>query len=181
MSDQPQLSEIGNFFSDYTKVFDERNGAAIATYYHAPSITMRADASVHVFQTRQDLQEFFQNVAEKYYAEGLRRSTFTNLDVNSIGSKSVLATLKWQMLRGDGSKLRERPVCGIAEGIYRTVVRVGSSASASPCAVHFRSVLNFGLPLRRTKGRDVPTADMCMSVLIDLLSTFTSDLASQPP
>jgi hypothetical protein len=106
MSDQAQLSEIGNFFSDYTKLFDERNGAAIATYYHAPSITMRADASVHVFQTHQDLQEFFQNVAEKYYAEGLRRSTFTNLDVKPIGSKSVLATLKWQILRGDESKLR---------------------------------------------------------------------------
>ena len=106
MSDQAQLSEIGNFFSDYTKLFDERNAAAIATYYHAPSITMRADASVHVFQTREELQEFFQGVAEKYYAEGLRRSTFTNLDLKPIGSKSVLATLEWQMLRGDGSKIR---------------------------------------------------------------------------
>jgi ketosteroid isomerase-like protein len=106
MSDQAQLSEIGNFFSDYTKLFDERNAAAIATYYHAPSITMRADASVHAFQTREELQEFFQGVAEKYYAEGLRRSTFTNLDLKPIGSKSVLATLEWQMLRGDGSKIR---------------------------------------------------------------------------
>jgi ketosteroid isomerase-like protein len=107
MSDQsPQTSEISKFFSDYTRPFDARDGATIATFYHAPSITMRADASVHVFQTRRELQEFFQGVAEKYYAEGQRCSRFVNLDVKPIGSKSVLASLEWQMLREDGSTIR---------------------------------------------------------------------------
>ena len=106
MSDQAQTSEISKFFSDYTKLFDARDGATIATYYHAPSISMRADASVHVFQTRGELQEFFQEVAEKYYSEGLRNSRFINLEIKPLGSKSVLATLEWQMLREDGSCIR---------------------------------------------------------------------------
>jgi len=106
MSDQPHTSEISNFFKDYTELFDARDGATIATYYHAPSISMRADASVHVFQTRQEVREFFQGVADKYYSEGLRDSRFVNLDVKPIGSKSVLATLEWQMLRDDGSIIR---------------------------------------------------------------------------
>jgi hypothetical protein len=106
MPDQPQTSEISKFFSDYTRLFDARDGATIAMYYHAPSISMRADASVHIFQTRRELQLFFQEVAEKYYAEGQRGSRYINLDVKPIGSKSVLATMDWQMLRGDGSTIR---------------------------------------------------------------------------
>jgi ketosteroid isomerase-like protein len=107
MSDE--TSEIREFLNSYTKLFDARDGAAIATYYHAPSISMRADASVHVFQTRRELQEFFQGVADKYHAEGQRRSSFVDLEVKPIGSESVLATLKWQMLREDGSTIRTWP------------------------------------------------------------------------
>jgi hypothetical protein len=92
MSDQPQTSEVSKFFSDYTRLFDAKDGAAIATCYHAPSIS--------------ELQEFFQAVAEKYYEEGQRASRYANLDVKPIGSKSALATLDWQMLREDGSTIR---------------------------------------------------------------------------
>jgi hypothetical protein len=106
MPDQPQRSEISKFFTDYTKLFDERDGATIATYYHAPSVSMRSDASVHVFQSHQELRDFFQGVADKYYAEGLRSSRFQNLDLKPIGSKSVLVTLTWNMLREDGSIIR---------------------------------------------------------------------------
>jgi hypothetical protein len=52
------------------------------------------------------LQLFFQEVAERYYAEGQRGSRYVNLEVKSIGSKSVLATMDWQMLREDGSTIR---------------------------------------------------------------------------
>jgi hypothetical protein len=106
MSDDLKISEISEFLNNYTKLFDARDSATIAKYYHAPSISMRADASVHVFQTREELQDFFQVVADRYYAEGQRRSGFVDLDVRPIGSKSVLATLEWQMLREDGSLIR---------------------------------------------------------------------------
>ena len=99
-------SEISNFFNGYTRLFDTRDGAGIATCYHAPSISMRADASIHVYRSHQEVREFFQAVADKYYAEGQRGSRFVDLDVKCLGVKSVLATLEWQMLGADGSIVR---------------------------------------------------------------------------
>jgi len=108
VSVQPQTaSEIKELFNNYTKLFNTRDGAAIASYYHAPSITTRSDGSVHLFQSHLEVRDFFQAVAEKYYAEGQRGSLFIDLDVKLIGSKSVLATLEWQMLREDGSTIRK--------------------------------------------------------------------------
>jgi hypothetical protein len=106
MSDQPKTSEISKFFVDYARLFDARDGANIATYYHVPSMSMRADASVHVFQTGRELQDFFQAVTEKYHAEGQRGSRFVNLDVKPVGSNSVLATMEWQMLDADEGTIR---------------------------------------------------------------------------
>jgi hypothetical protein len=106
MSDQI-TSQVSKLFSDYTRLFDARDGAAIATYYNALSISMRSDASVHVFHSHQEVRDFFQGVADKYYAEGQRGSRFVDLDVKPMGSKSVLATLEWQMLREDGSIIRK--------------------------------------------------------------------------
>ena len=100
-------SEISNFFNDYTKLFDARDGTGIAAYYHAPSISMRADASVHVYRSHQEVREFFQAVADRYYAEGQRGSRFVDLGVRLLGAKSVLATLEWQMLGVDGSIIRK--------------------------------------------------------------------------
>jgi hypothetical protein len=100
MSDQAQLSEISEFFSDYTKLFDERNGANIAKHNHAGRrVCSRLSDSPGV-------AGLFSKLSEKYYAEGLRRSTFTNLEVKAIGSKSVLASLDWQMRREDESIIR---------------------------------------------------------------------------
>ena len=108
MSDQMQItSEASNFFGEYAKLFDARDGATIATYYNAPSISMRSDGSVHVFQSHQEVRDFFQGVADKYYAEGQRGSRFVDLDLKLIGSKSILTTLEWQMLREDGSIIRK--------------------------------------------------------------------------
>lgn len=108
MSDQVEItSEVSNFFSDYTKLFDARDVATIANYYHAPSISMSSDASVRVFQSHQEAREFVQDVAEEYYAEGQRGSRVVDLDVKLMGSKSVLVTLEWQMLREDGSIIRK--------------------------------------------------------------------------
>jgi hypothetical protein len=67
MSDQALAAEINQFLNDYNKAFAEVDGVAIARCYHAPSITMRGDASVHVLQTHQELETFFQAVAQKYF------------------------------------------------------------------------------------------------------------------
>jgi len=106
MADQALASEINGLLNEYIKAFAMVDGAAIARCYHAPSITMRDDASVHVFQTRQELETFFQTVAQKYYDDGGQNARFSDLERQPIGSKSVLATLEWHQIRLDGSVLR---------------------------------------------------------------------------
>ena len=103
MSDQTLTSEIKKFLNDYTSAFALVDGAAIARCYHAPSITMRDDGSVHVLETRQQLEAFFQAVAQKYFDEGRQNARFSDLALQPIGSKSVLATMQWQQIRADGS------------------------------------------------------------------------------
>jgi hypothetical protein len=90
-------SEISKFFNDYTKLFDARDGTGISAYYHAPSISVRADASIHVYRSHQEVRDFFQAVADRYYDEGQRGSRFIDLEVKCLGVKSVLATLEWQV------------------------------------------------------------------------------------
>jgi hypothetical protein len=106
MSDQELTSEINDFFNNYISGFDLVDGVAIAACYHAPSITMRGDGSVHVFQTSRELEVFFQGVAQKYFDEGAQTSRFNDLALHPIGSKSVLSTMEWQQLRVGGSVLR---------------------------------------------------------------------------
>jgi hypothetical protein len=98
MSEQAQSDQINKFFEDYTRTFDERDGAAI---------TMRADMSTHCFQSRVEVATFFQAVSDSYAREGNQGGRFCNLVVQSIGARSALATLEWQLKRLDGSVVRE--------------------------------------------------------------------------
>ena len=42
MPDQPLLDEISRFFNDYIVAFDANDGAAIAPFYHVPSVSIRS-------------------------------------------------------------------------------------------------------------------------------------------
>ena len=94
------------FFETYTREFDSADGARIADLYHAPSITLRGDGSIHAFQTHEEIRNFFQNVADTYRSEGYRSGRFDNFTAIPIGSRSALATLDWDILREDGSPIR---------------------------------------------------------------------------
>jgi hypothetical protein len=59
MPDQPLLDEISCFFNDYIVAFDANDGATIASFYHVPSVSMRADGSTRCFQSQDELKSFF--------------------------------------------------------------------------------------------------------------------------
>jgi ketosteroid isomerase-like protein len=107
ISEQTQSNQINKFFEDYVRTFDGRDGAAISMFYHVPSLTMRADKSTHCFQSRDELATFFQAVADSYAREGNEGGRFRNLVVQSIGARSALATVEWQLMRLDGTVVRE--------------------------------------------------------------------------
>jgi ketosteroid isomerase-like protein len=107
MSEQSQSDQINKFFEDYVRTFDARDGTAISMFHHVPSLTMRADRPTHCFQSRDEVATFFQAVTDSYAREGNEGGRFCNLVVQSIGGRSALVTLEWQLMRLDGSVVRE--------------------------------------------------------------------------
>ena len=106
MADQTPTEEVRRFFETYATTFASINEAAIAKLYHAPCVTVRGDGSVLCLQTKEELQAFFQKVADGYYREGFRGGPFANLEVVAIGTRSALATMDWEMLREDKTVIR---------------------------------------------------------------------------
>jgi hypothetical protein len=106
MTDQTLMEEVRRFFETYATTFASIDGAAIAKLYHAPCVTVRGDGSVLCLQTREELQAFFQKVADGYYREGFRGGPFVNLAAVAIGTRSALASMDWEMLREDKTVIR---------------------------------------------------------------------------
>ena len=106
MADAAFTGEIQDFFEGYAKAFDSIDGNRIAALYHMPTVTMRGDASIHCLQSREELARFFQGVADTYYKDGYRSGRFQNFQVVPIGERSALATMDWELQRGDGSVIR---------------------------------------------------------------------------
>jgi hypothetical protein len=106
MADQTLTEEVRRFFETYATTFASINGAAIAKLYHAPCVTVRGDGSVLCLQTKEELQAFFQKVADGYYREGFRGGPFAYLEVVATGTRSALATMDWEMLREDKTVIR---------------------------------------------------------------------------
>lgn len=68
---------------------------------------MRGDGSLHCYRTREEVQNFFKVVADGYYNEGGRSGGYRDLTIEPIDSRSVLASITWQMARTDGKRLRD--------------------------------------------------------------------------
>jgi hypothetical protein len=107
MGTRDLTSEARAFLERYMRAFDSIDGTRIAALYHAPCVTMRGDGSIHCLQSREELARFFQGVADTYHRDGYRSSRFANLEVTPIGERSALVTVDWELLREDGSVLRQ--------------------------------------------------------------------------
>jgi hypothetical protein len=108
MIDQALTAEVQGFFEQYNKAFASIDGGRIAARYYMPTVTMRADGSIHCLQSREELAPDSFRMLLKYRGEGYRDGRFNNLEVIAIGGRSVLATMHWELLPGDGSVIRGR-------------------------------------------------------------------------
>ena len=96
MTQAGPVAEVRSFLDSY---IDYWGSDRFASLYHAPSITLRADGSIHCFQSTEEISRFFKGVYETYSREGSRRWKYENLDVVPIGGRSVLVSLDWFMMR----------------------------------------------------------------------------------
>ena len=107
MPAQSIVDEALCFIREYTDVFNSRVGDRIAALYNVPCVTMRADGSIHCFQSRQEIERFFQQVADGYAKEGMHTGVFRNFSAVPMGARSVLVTVDWDMLGADGGAIRQ--------------------------------------------------------------------------
>jgi hypothetical protein len=95
--------ELIDFFDAYTISFGE-TPASIATFYSEPCITARG-GNVRANGSSAETIEFFGAVLAQYRSRGLKGGDYDVLDVRSLGSNSVIATLHWRYRNGEGDVL----------------------------------------------------------------------------
>ncbi|MGD9764061.1 MAG: hypothetical protein AB7V27_10135 [Candidatus Binatia bacterium] len=117
MPAQDLARDVGAFITEYNRVFNALSGLSpggarprageLAALYHTPCVTVRADGSVICLQSPPELERFFQTVADTHYEDGYRSSHCADLEVVPLGTRSVLASVTWSLLRADGSLLKQ--------------------------------------------------------------------------
>jgi len=100
-------AEIAEFFEDFVEAFGSFSGARIATRYCVPGVALRGNGSIESFGSRADVERFFQAAVDAYHRDGCRGIRFRDLEVVPMGERSVLGTVTWELLREDGSVLRQ--------------------------------------------------------------------------
>ena len=113
-------SEVITFFDDFVTAFRTFDGGEVARRYIAPYVALHADGSLACLTSQADIAQVFQQVVNAYHAEGCRSCRYHGLHVQLLGARSLLATVTWELLRGDGSVLKEwresyNPAC-VADG-----------------------------------------------------------------
>lgn len=99
--------EVAGFFDDFVETFSSFSGVRIATRYAVPGVALRGDGSIQCLQSRVEVERFFQAAVDTYHREGCRGIRFKDLEVVPIGGRSALGTVTWELLREDGSVLRQ--------------------------------------------------------------------------
>ena len=107
MDSQTDIHEqVRKFFDFYALQFDECNWPEFIALYCEPALSVRADGSVKLMNTHAEVLEFFRHVSDTWRIEGYSSFATSNLNVKSLGSRSVLATFTWHMQRANGSLIR---------------------------------------------------------------------------
>jgi hypothetical protein len=99
--------EIRAFFDDFVAAFVSFSGARIAERYGVPGVALRGDGSVQAVPSRAEIERFFQETVDAYRRDGCHGIRFKDLEVVGMGSRAALGTVTWQLLRADGSVLRQ--------------------------------------------------------------------------
>lgn len=105
MSTTPLQHEVREFFDAFVAAFREFDGPLVAQRYATPCMSVDAQGKLRSFRTRAEIADYFQSVLAAYREQGCRSCRFSDPEVVAMGCNSTLATVTWELLRGDGSIL----------------------------------------------------------------------------
>lgn len=94
-----------NYFDRFVAAFGTFDPARIADLFATPGVTVRADGSLIALTTREDVIRYYRAATEAYHRKGCRSCRWTHLEVASTGSRSMLATVTWDLFHEDGSAM----------------------------------------------------------------------------
>ena len=106
------------FFDEFVEAFASFDGAVIAQRYQAPYLARHADGTTDVFDFIDDIAGYFQRIVDGYRERGCSSCRYRAIEVEAIGTDTILGTVTWELLRGDGSVLatwREAYALSLAE------------------------------------------------------------------
>jgi hypothetical protein len=67
---------------------------------------VRLDGGVQVFLKKEDAVTFFSEARQKFETEGCRQWSIDRLTAEPLGETAAVATIDWEMMRDDRSRIR---------------------------------------------------------------------------
>lgn len=96
--------KAGSFFDAFVIAFLTFDGKVIADRYMTPYTAMTASGIVSIYQSAQELAEYFQCILDDYYAKGCRSCRYRDLQAFHIDNQNMLATVTWELM-GENAQL----------------------------------------------------------------------------
>jgi len=127
MARAPAREEAKAFFDAFVEAFLSFDGREIARRYRAPYMALRANGLSEVFSSDAAIAEYFQRIVDGYHGRECRACRYGDLEVTPIGRAAVLASVTWDLLRGDGSVLsswRESYGLSLSDGRVQVFVSI---------------------------------------------------------
>ena len=94
------------FVKDYCHAFATGGGKEIGQFYNAPCSTVRGDGSLHVFSTRDEIEQFFDSVVTTYRDEGMGGVDCGNPVTEELDTGCTRLTCEWVMQDAELNMIR---------------------------------------------------------------------------
>jgi hypothetical protein len=90
-------------FDRFARAFATFDAAHVAELFATPGVALRMDGSIVALSAREDVVRYYQAALDGYYRDGCRSCRWMQLEVTPMGSRAMLATVTWELLRDDES------------------------------------------------------------------------------
>ncbi len=97
------LTPATAYFNHFAAAFSTFDGDQVAELFTAPVVALGRDGSLVGLPTRDDVVRYYQTALDRYHRDGCSSCRWSDLSVVSMGSRGLLATVTWDLLREDGA------------------------------------------------------------------------------
>jgi hypothetical protein len=100
------MVDLNPFFSRYADRYMASDADAVSAMYEAPMLAVREGRAIHLAD-RTAVREHLTELMAAYARSGAARADIAALDVVSLGTSSVCATVRWHVRDAAGGLLKD--------------------------------------------------------------------------